>query len=302
VSDDRWVVLGAGFLGRSTAEDLAERGHDVTLVSQRPDPAPTRHPDIRLVPGGLGGGPGTLAPHLVGATTVLYAAGSARPADLEGDPAAEAAEVDAVRSVLEALAPQPTARLLFLSSGGTVYGDAHGAPVPERAPLRPHGAYARAKVAAEHLVAARPGSCTLRCGNVYGPAQQPWQSQGVVASLVAAARSGEPVPRYGSGDAVRDHLWVGDLTVAAVGLAERSALPPCVNVGSGVGTTLAQLTALVGSVVGRPVHVRPEPARPTDREGVVLDITLLRSLIDFTPTPLEEGVGALVRATEGPPG
>jgi UDP-glucose 4-epimerase len=295
------LVVGAGLIGGSVAAALLAAGHEVTVLTRSP-PSPgvaARLAGARVVVGDAADAEPTAAA-FEGAGTVVYCAGAAGPAEAERDPvAAERVTIRPLLGVLSAAERRPGTRLIFVSSGGTVYGDAGTAPVSEARPLRPMSAYARLKAEAEgHLAGARAHTgvttTALRCANVYGPGQAPWRSQGVVATLLAAAASdGAVVPLFGDGRAVRDHILIDDVARAVVSLLALPSLPPAVNVGTGIGTTLSQLVALVEDVTGRHLAVRWHASRPTDLGHVVLDVALLRQLVGFAPTPLRAGLTAL---------
>lgn len=296
------LVIGGGFVGRSIALGLAEAHVPVRLLTRR---APAQVPAGLRTTIGDATDADLLGAALLGATDVVFCAGSALPAEAELDPStARRQDLAPLLTVVEALRSRSPARLLYLSSGGTIYGEPDVLPVPESHPLRPRSVYGILKVEAEACVMGlreeRGGATALRCSNVYGPAQLPWRSQGVIATLIAAASSGREVPLYGDGQAVRDHLWVDDVGAVVQQLIGRTDLPPAVNVGSGVGTTLDELVDRVAEVVGTDIRVRYERARPTDLHSVLLDISMLRSLTDFEPTPLTRGLQRIL-ALENPP-
>jgi UDP-glucose 4-epimerase len=291
------------------AAALLDAGHDVTVLT-RSVPSPevaARLAGARLLIGDAAD-PEATASAVAGADRVVYAAGATVPADAEHDPvAAERVSLPPLLGVLDACRRRPGTRLLFLSSGGTVYGDGGPVPIAESHPLRPTTTYGRLKAAGERSLAearaAGVAGTALRCANVYGPGQAAWRSQGVIATLLAAAAGGDVAPLYGDGRAVRDHVAVDDVAGAVVALlAADGPLPPAVNVGSGVGTSLAELVALVGEVTGRELRVRWLPDRPTDRRHVVLDVSLLARLAAFRPTRLRDGIAALWARTAAPVG
>lgn len=296
----RALVVGVGFIGSAVAGALLDAGHEVTLLTRsRSTGVEARLAGARLVVGDAADA-SSLAEALDDAADVVFCAGAVTPAEAEADPAsAGRATMPPLVAVVDALRSRPGSRLLFVSSGGTVYGDAGPAPVAEDRALRPASTYARLKVAGERVLSearARDGlaATSLRCANVYGLHQAAWRSQGVVATLLAAAADGLVAPLYGDGLAVRDHVLVGDVAAAVVALLDRTGpLPPAVNVGTGVGTTLAGLVTAVQEVSGRELAVDYLPARPTDLGRVVLDVSLLRRLVPFEPTPLAEGLALL---------
>lgn len=294
-SGPRTLVIGAGFLGTAVGEALIAAGREITVLSRSPlsEQMASRLPGARILIGDATDG-ATVATALEQVADVVYCAGSPVPAQAEADPLrAERQTLPPLLTVLEALRRREAIPLLFLSSGGTVYGEPTVDPVPENHPLRPSSVYAALKVAAEqHLLVYRNHhgvrATSLRCANPFGVGQLPGRDQGVIASLLSADA---PVPIYGDGSAVRDYIEVHDLAGVVVALRGRLDVPPTINVGTGIGTSLLELLDVVRAVTGRPIPVCHEPARPTDLRRVVLDIALLRSLVrDFAPAPLREGI------------
>lgn len=291
------LVVGGGFLGTAIAARLA--GEVATALLARRSLLPEMLPGVRVLAGDATD-PELLAAALTGITDVVFCAGSALPAEAERDPErARHADLDPLETTLTELRGRAEVGILYLSSGGTVYGEPDILPVPESHPLRPRTHYGAIKVAAEGMLADlltdRGGTATaLRCANVYGPGQRPWRSQGVVATLVAAALSGDSVPLYGDDQAVRDHLWVEDIGAVVSALLGRTDLPPALNVGSGVGTTLQHLLALIEEATGRRIHAERRPPRTTDLHSTLLDISALRTLTAFEPTPLHVGLRRVV--------
>jgi UDP-glucose 4-epimerase len=296
-ADHSVLVIGGGFLGTAIAAQLVVSSS--TTILARRALLPDSLPGVRFVAGDATDA-ALLGPALTGVTDVVFCAGSALPAETERDPVA-AAQLDLapLATTLKLLRERPDVGLLYLSSGGTIYGEPDVLPVPESHPLRPLTRYGAMKAEAEAMLGQlreerNGGATALRCANVYGPGQRPWRSQGVVATLVAAARSGVPVPIYGDDQAVRDHLWIDDVGSVVAALIGRRDLPPALNVGSGVGTTLQHLLSLVEAATGRPIHAERMPARATDLHSILLDISSLRSLTGHVPTPLEAGLRRLL--------
>ena len=113
----------------------------------------------------------------------------------------------------------------------------------------------------------------------------------MVNRLIHLALSGEALPVYGDGGQLRDYIYIDDAVQALLSLGEVAACDGQIyNVGSGVGTSLDELVSLVGTQVGRTASVERRPSRPFDVHRSVLNIARLQALMDFRPTPLEEGV------------
>jgi UDP-glucose 4-epimerase len=293
---DRTVVIGAGFIGAAVARAIAAQGSPVTVLTRATNSPPPLHDAAIRVVLGDATDPAALDAALLDAGSVVFCAGAALPAEAESDPAGELTQAaQPLLATLEALRRRRGVRLLFCSSGGTVYGEPDQIPVHESHPLRSESAYGMAKVTAEHylqLYASRHGVPTtaLRCANVYGPGQVPFRSQGLVATLLASAATGREVVVFGDGSAVRDYVYIDDVAQATVELLEHDDLPAAINVGTGVGTSVEALLQIVERTVGRPLRVRHEPARPSDLRRVVLDVTRLRSLVPFDAVSIVEGL------------
>lgn len=234
---------------------------------------------------------------LVGASTaVVYAVGALYPAETEGRPWRDLyTSLPPFLTTLEAMTRRPGARLVFLSSGGTVYGDAGPGPLPESTPRSPLSSYGISKLAAEQYLSEhrlRVGNLatSVRVGNAYGPGQRVERGQGAVAAFLAAARNGGSVPFYGSGDVTRDYVHVDDVAQAVSAVVDLADPPLAINVGTGVGTSLTALHRMVERVTGRTVQRRLMPARPVDLPVNVLDVTLARGLWGWDPRDLATGL------------
>lgn len=301
MSGQRILVIGAGFLGRAIALRLAAEGSAVTLLSPGIDasgwPAGIaavrgRQEDAALI-GGL----------LEGHECVIHAAWGTTPGSSAGRPALEAERgLDPFLAFLETLQLFPHARLLFLSSGGTVYGDPARLPVAESAPFRPLSCHGAGKAAAELFLRLRPPERTLvlRPSNIYGPGQSLRSGFGVVRHLLHCATEDMPFRLWGDGKQTRDYLYVDDFTEAVSRLAAQRDLAGVFNVGSGCATPLEALIELAGQAAGRRIRVERLPARDGDVRHIVLDIGRLRQATGWQPVvSLKQGLAATWHLTGG---
>jgi nucleoside-diphosphate-sugar epimerase len=187
-------------------------------------------------------------------------------------------------------------RRFVYASSSSVYGDRAAYPTTEDDLPAPQSPYGVSKLAAEHLCGVYGRTfgvptVSLRYFTVYGPRQRPDMA---MHRLVEAAISGEPFPMFGDGSQVRDFTYVGDVVEANV-LAAEAPLPPgtIVNVAGGSSVDLRSVVRLVGSIVGRPIALEPQPAQPGDvaRTGGAIDRA--RERLGWAPhVPLEEGLVA----------
>jgi len=291
------LVVGGGFLGTHVARGFVRRGVATTVLSRRPpkDGAAARVAGASVVVGDANDIE-TLRNAAADVEHVVWAAGGLMPAESNERPVDDVvATLPPLLLTLDLLATRGGGSLTFLSSGGTVYGNPTVLPVPEHHLPRPLSSHGVGKVASElylSLYAEVYGLDTLalRCSNVYGEGQQTHRSQGVVATALACVVQGEPVPLFDDGNAVRDFIHVDDVVDVVCTLAGRKDRPAVVNVGSGIGTSVRTLLEIIADVTGRPVKTTPRPSRPGDVRSVVLDVTLLRSLMAFIPQSLPEGL------------
>lgn len=299
------VLGGTGLLGGAIARRcLDEGGHVTVLARHHPDQRTAALLDGARIVHGDAGDARALATALDGATHVVDALGAPHPAASACAPLAQfAAEIPVLLGVLDQLRRRPGVSFTYLSSGGAIYGDAPTLPVTEDAECNPRSPYGVTKLAAERYVLMAShvdglDARILRVANAYGALQRPGTGQGLVANLLAAATSGEPIRVFGDGRAVRDYVDVRDVAAAVTSLPGTGG-PAVLNVGTGVGHRTLDVIALVERVTGARLDVRHEPRRVSDVDAVVLDVTRLGRLVTWAPRTVEAGVAeawAQVRA------
>lgn len=291
------LLVGSGFIGSRTVENLTAAGVPTAVLTRSRPVAAVRDliaaADLHQ---GDAADPAVLGPALAGVDTVVYTAGGLLPAASELEPERDAElTLGPLRAVLAALRERPGTRFIYLSSGGTVYGDPDRNPVGEEAPLHPVGNYGRLHARCEEEVLRERDeqglrARILRCSTVYGERQRPERGQGVIVTFLHRIATGIPIDLYGGGASVRDYAYVGDVARVVALLADRDDGPPVLNVGSGEGTSLAEVLALVEAEVGRPAEVIEHAARKFEVDRIVLDVGRLRQLVGLERTPLPDGV------------
>jgi UDP-glucose 4-epimerase len=293
------LVIGCGFIGSRTVQELIAAGVPTAVLTRsRPSLAITdlvSEADLHL---GDAADPLVLEAALDEVGAILFTAGGLLPAASELEPDRDAElTLKPLRAVLAALQSRPGTSFAYLSSGGTVYGEPDHNPVREDASLRPLGSYGRLHVQCESEVL---HECEehglrgriLRCATVYGEGQRPERGQGAIVTFLHRVATGIPIDLYGGGSSVRDYIYVGDVACTLTALSGRDDGPTILNVGSGEGTSLADLLALVEAEIGRPAEVVQHGVRDFEVERIVLDISRLRSLIPVESTPLSDGIGS----------
>src|SRR3954469_25557654 len=180
------------------------------------------------------------------------------------DPAADArVNVEGTLNVLTAAHAAGTRRVVFSSTGGALYGEAHVVPTPEDAPILPLSPYGQAKYAAEGYVQLfgrlhGMDTAVLRYANVYGPRQDPLGEGGVVAIFCDRAKKGAGATVYGDGRQTRDFIYVGDVVEANLLAAHAPGSIPPVNIGTGTETSVLELAAALNGL-GPIEHAQARP-------------------------------------------
>jgi len=310
------LVGGAGFVGLALARRLAGLGCETHILSRRA--APGRHDGIHFHRGSQAD-KALLAPLLAGCDAVVHLASTSTPGSTAHAPGLEMRDnLEPLAALLETLMAVGPRHVIFLSSGGAIYGNPPALPATEDMPPQPLSWHAAGKVAAEDLwqTCARrlPGMALaiLRPSNVYGPGQPLRSGFGIVRTVLEKARGGEPLEIWGDGSQMRDFLYIDDLVDACLQLLATSAATGTFNAGAGKGTRLAELVRLAGEVTGRPIPVIHRPERGIDVAGIWLDCRRLRAATGWqAETALAEGLartwewlmgqGGAQRFPDGPP-
>ena len=275
------VLGGKGFIGSHLVEGLERAGHQVS-VFDRPreflDPAEVE----RALPG-----------HEV----VLHLISTTVPKDSNDNPALDIeSNIASTARLLELCRRHPPRLLVFISSGGTVYGVPQATPIPETHPTEPISSYAIHKLAIEkylHLNRVLYGLDyrILRVSNAYGERQRTDKAQGAVAVFLERALRNQPIQIWGDGSVVRDYVYVGDIVQAFLATLDYRGAQRIFNIGSGAGVSLNALLRELGGIVGRPLAVEYTPARRFDVPANVLDASLARRELGWQPrTPLADGL------------
>jgi UDP-glucose 4-epimerase len=176
--------------------------------------------------------------------------------------------ITGVINLLGAAAENGVKKIIFVSSGGTVYGQPSKLPATEALPYAAEAPYGISKVAGELYVkffARQYGMkyTILRYSNVYGPRQIPHGEAGVVAIFIKKIMGGEPPVIFGGGKCVRDYVFVGDVARANVAALKKGDNDEF-NIGTGIPTDVNMLYKAVQKVTGFTTPAIPGPYREGD--------------------------------------
>ena len=296
------MVGAGGFIGASLAERFArtdtlcvvDRTHRLQRLGHLPDNVRrvTWEPDDEMT---------RLHDTLVATDVLISLAWTSQPAQsmtgMVGD-----ARQNIVRSLelFQYAAERGVDRIVFASSGGTVYGNVDQVPTPETTPLMPVSAYGVSKMAVERyldLISYHYGvtGISLRIGNPYGPYQLAGLSIGLIANFLLRAVEGEPLRLFGDGETVRDYVWIEDLAAAVEAVSRTPGLSAgAYNVGSGVGHSINDVATMVEGHFPRLGPRIYEKGRAFDAMRSVLDTTKLRQATGWATTrSIEDGIAEM---------
>jgi UDP-glucose 4-epimerase len=280
------VTGGAGFIGSHVADAYVAAGDDVTVLDdlstgrreQVPAGATFVQADVRSLAARelLGKGGFTLLNHHAAQMDVRRSV---------ADPLFDAdVNVLGLLNLLEGARLGQVQRVVFASSGGTVYGETTRLPVAESAPKLPASPYGTAKLASEYYLATFSQlygleTVALRYSNVYGPRQNPHGEAGVVAIFAHCVLAGRPLIVFGDGGQTRDMVFVEDVVEANL-VASRVGLPPrdgldgrAFNIGTGVETSVNDIAATLLDLEGCRLAIQHAAERPGElrRNALAVD-------------------------------
>jgi len=202
-------------------------------------------------------------------------------------------------ALLEASRQAGVKKVLFVSSGGAVYGEQETFPAPETHPTWPVSPYGVSKRSGElychfYFAEYRMPFVAFRYANVYGPRQDPHGEAGVVAIFSSRMLRGEPVTVNGDGKQTRDYVFVGDVARMSLLALERDATGP-VNIGTGIETDVNQLARTLLEVSGSRSEVRHGPAKSGEQRRSVVDIRRAADVFGWRPeVSLRDGLARTV--------
>jgi UDP-glucose 4-epimerase len=213
--------------------------------------------------------------------------------------------------LLDAARRQNDLRIVFASSGGTVYADrGDRSPHREEDVCLPTSAYAIQKLTAEHYLQllcaeGRTSARILRIATGYGWVAEASAQQGFIGVAVVAAVARKPVRLIGDPENVRDFIHSDDIAKALILAATRpfaKGTAEVLNIGTGVGASVRQVVSLIKEELGQPVTVYQEHWETARNlpSYAVLDVTRARDVLGWTPSiALRDGIRRSLREIRG---
>jgi UDP-glucose 4-epimerase len=296
----RLAVFGAnGFIGQHFISYLKARKIEILPFDRSGNNVICA--DLRL--------PGQYINHLESCDAVILAASTTNPATVGNTIDKEISlNIEPHQIFLRAIEPLQLRHVIFLSSGGTVYGhQGTSLPIREDSTLSPVQPYGWGKVQIERSLRdfserSRTAVTILRPANPVGTSQAQ-TGIGFVSAALDCATTGRVLSIWGSGAVVRDYFDVNDLCRAVLLTVKKR--PPsgiAINIGSGVGRSQIEIVNLVSRVIGRSIRTEFLPSRENEITRNILNIQRAKTLLGWEPEiPLDETVRKLNSRDRGMP-
>lgn len=292
------VIGGTGFIGRAVVPLLRKRSREVLVVHRSRAPVPEEL-GVAHVRGNYGD-PVFLEEILTGVDEVIHLAYASVPKTSVEDPLADLLQnLPPALTLLEVASKLTIKKLVLVSSGGTVYGQARALPIAETHPTNPISPYGITKLAIEKYAdlffALRELPVVIvRPSNGYGEEQKPFAGQGFIATAIASALRGRAIEIFGETGCVRDYIHVSDIARGILAALEHGRIGECYNLGTGVGTNnidvIDQLMRLAEKIDIR-LKIAHLPDRTFDVARNILDCTKMKRDTCWEPSvSLEAGL------------
>ena len=293
------VFGGGGFIGSTIVDRLLVAGHSVRIF-ERPRVAPYRlfseTEKVEWMTGDF------LSIHdissaLEGMDTVIHLVSFTLPKTSNDDLIYDVqTNLIATIQLLNSMLAMKVNKIVFISSGGTVYGVPRYIPVDEDHPTDPVVSYGITKLAIEKYllmfkILHGMKVLILRVANPYGPRQRVETPQGAVAAFFHRSLQNQKIEIWGDGSITRDYIYIDDVAEAFLRAVEYSGDLSVFNISSGIGTSLNELAELIGESIGRQLDCIYLEKRPFDVPTSILNNNLAATHLGWVPkTVLQYGL------------
>lgn len=297
------VLGGNGFIGSHLVDQLLESGSRVRVFDRGPESFRSPLPSVDYFTGDFND-VAKLAEALINVDVVYHLISTTVPSTSNMDPVADITGnlINTVK-LLDLMRLQSVPRIVYLSSGGTVYGLPKLSPIPETHPLQPISSYGVIKVAIEnylHMFYELHGIeyVALRASNPYGVRQGHAGLQGVIGTYINRLYDSLPIEVWGTGKIVRDFIHVEDLARLCV-VAGLSKSIGKFNAGVGSGTSILRIIDIISGKSGIDINPVFKQGRSFDVPHAVLDIAKTKQEFDWQPLiQIEEGIARTLDSFE----
>jgi UDP-glucose 4-epimerase len=292
------VLGGSGFLGSHIVDKFLAEKHDVTVYDLYPERFRRSPNGITFVTGDFGNVGALDELIATGFDAVIHCVSTTTPKSSNESPEFDIqSNVIGTLYLLDICVKHQVGKLVFMSSGGTVYGDIGNLElVDETHAVRPMCSYGVSKLTIEHYLDVYKhlrglDYVALRLANPFGERQSPLRALGALTVFLHRTLKRQGIEIWGDGAVTRDFIYVGNVA-DAVYLATVNPISGVYNVGSGAGLSLREILGHIERAIGVEPSVTWLPSRSFDVPRIVLDASKLRRATQWEcATSFQDGVG-----------
>lgn len=279
------LIGGCGFIGSRLIPKLVASGRSITVIDKRKPLNQDKVVGVTYVCGDFFDT--CLIERLVLENDeIIHLAYATVPNTSFDDPLADLEQNLKPAVQLFDIVARKDARLMLVSSGGTIYGEAQATPISEEHPTQPISPYGVTKLTLEkyaYLYAKTRGLDVIcvRPANPYGEGQRPFAGQGFISTALATAMQGNPITIYGEHGTVRDYIYIDDLTEGILVALEHGVCNEIYNIGSSIGRSNLEVVQAMEPLlddIGIKLSIDYQPSRPFDVKINILDCCKLCNL------------------------
>ena len=293
------VTGGAGFVGSHLIEELLSTGISVVCLDdfstgKRKNLEQFKN-KITIIEGDIRN-PETVKTALIDVELVYHLAAQISVPNSVRNPLNDATiNINGFITLLKAIQKSSVKRIVYVSTGGAIYGEPEEIPAPETTSEEPISPYGLSKLVGEKYLEWFSRNyglsyAIIRPANIYGPRQDPLGEAGVISIFLGKIHTNQPLEIFGDGTDTRDYIYVKDIAKICM-IAMDSKLNGIYNAGTGIRTSLIDLISIIEKETNRSTQKKFSPPRPGDVKHISLDILKAKNTLNWTPqTHLKEGI------------
>lgn len=290
------VIGGTGFVGSNLALALEKLGYYVIVFSRGHPSILGRITNVEYIIGNISNH-GEIDEVMERVDYVFHFASSTNPKSSENDLVFDiSSNLIASIHIMEACVRNNVKKLIYCSSGGTVYGIHNEMPLSETVECKPISSYGLVKFSIENYIEYFHYKYNLdyeilRLSNPFGIGQSYNGNQGVIAIFINRILNGEEIQVFGNGSIIRDYIYIDDFVSLCLKLLTNEKKNNTLNVGSGKGVSIKHIISSIEEITGEKAKIKHLAQRKFDVPEIYLDISLAKKVYDWEPkTSFNEGL------------
>ena len=282
------IIGGSGFIGSHIVDKFLNENWEVTVFDRQREIFRLEIPGVRFEEGDIKNK--ELLESIVARRfdVIIYSLSTTTPKTSNDNPEFDiSSNLIPMVNLLDICTRHKAGKIVYLSSGGSIYGDSDTDTHNENDLVFPICSYAITKLAAEKYLYMYEklhgiNYTVLRISNPYGPRQNPISKQGVISVFLHKILTEQQIEIWGDGSVIRDYIYVTDVAAACFKAAVSTKNGIC-NIGSNTGISLRELVGILGEATHRSPEVRWMPERGVDVPKIILDCQNAETTLNWKP-------------------